>query len=571
MSRLLSSLPVGALVKDTNTKYNNQTIIWRVLEHGHTGDPAGTTALEARDIITLKCFDAKEPNNSDSNRKQYGNNRYLHSNLLQWLNSNAASGWYTAKHAQDQAPDSANVWQNSGTAINPYDSEAGFLTHFSAELMAALQTVTKVTAKNTVTDGGGYEEVSSKIFLLSTTEVGLANENSIAEGSIYAYYSASNTNDRRKKNLANDAAKGNYSSATSPWYWWLRTPYSGYSRYARIVHTDGTLSYNLAYGGNYGVSPAYVVLSSLTVSDSTDADGAYTIEWNSAPTITTPSDDLGDKNNAFAVEFSIGDADSDAVSAVVKLDGTTEQTISTVTLDHTYTFDVTVEKLRTLTTGSHTISIVATDSHGASTTKNIAFSRVLSAVTISGSDGSLGNKWAEPSLTYQVGEANGQTVNVVETIDGETTCTRSDVDLNTDITFDLSSWDELADETLHTLVITATNEDSNTATRTWTFTKLAGELVFYTNAVETSAAAKKINVVVNYVKTGNPTLKVEVSNNARAVQTTWEDATTEVLQGKAYEFENEPESGFGIAVRVTVTKNANTERVYVTSLGFSFA
>ena len=77
--------------------------------------------------------------------------------------------------------------------------------------------------------------------------------------------------------------------------------------------------------------------------------------------------------------------------------------------------------------------------------------------------------------------------------------------------------------------------------------------------------------VKNYVKTGNPTLKVEVSNNARAVQTTWEDATTEVLQGKAYEFENEPESGFGIAVRVTVTKNANTERVYVTSLGFSFA
>ena len=190
----------------------------------------------------MKCFDAKEPNNSDSNRKQYGNNRYLHSNLLQWLNSNAASGWYTAKHAQDQAPDSANVWQNSGTAINPYDSEAGFLTHFSAELMAALQTVTKVTAKNTVTDGGGYEEVSSKIFLLSTTEVGLANENSIAEGSIYAYYSASNTNDRRKKNLANDAAKGNYSSATSPWYWWLRTPYSGNSSSARAVNADGTLS-----------------------------------------------------------------------------------------------------------------------------------------------------------------------------------------------------------------------------------------------------------------------------------------------------------------------------------------
>ena len=53
MSQAISNLPVGALVKDPNTKYNGEPIIWRVLEHGHTGDPSGTTALEARDIITL--------------------------------------------------------------------------------------------------------------------------------------------------------------------------------------------------------------------------------------------------------------------------------------------------------------------------------------------------------------------------------------------------------------------------------------------------------------------------------------------------------------------------------------
>ena len=255
MAQLLSSLPVGSLIKETGTTYNGQPIIWRVLEHGHSGDPTGTTALEARDIIMLKCFDAKEPNNSDSNRKSYGNNRYLYSNLLQWLNSSAASSWYSAQHAADQAPDSANVWQNSGTAINPYDTEAGFLTHFNADFLAAIQTATKITAKNTVTDGGGYESVSSKIWLLSTTEVGLANENSIAEGSIYALYSANNTNDFRKKNLANDAAKGNYSSASSPWFWWLRTPTSSYSDLARFVTTDGSLSHDNAYCGNNGVVP----------------------------------------------------------------------------------------------------------------------------------------------------------------------------------------------------------------------------------------------------------------------------------------------------------------------------
>lgn len=574
MSKLLSSLPVGALVKDTGTTYNGENPIFRVLEHGHTGDPTGTTTLEFRDIISLKCFDAKEPNNSDSNRKSYGNNRYLHSNLLQWLNSDAAANaWYSAQHNADQKPDSSNVWAQSGTPINPYDTEKGFLANFSSELKAALQTVTKVTAKNTVTDGGGYESVSSKIFLLSTTEVGLANENSVAEGSIYAYYSADNQNSRRVKKVANAAACGNYTgtSAGSAWIWWLRTPRSGDSYYARRVYTDGSLNYSAAYDGNSGVSPAFSLLSSVTVSDTADANGVYTLEWNAAPTITTASDSLGDKNGAFSLDFVINDVDNDAVSAVVKLDGTTKQTIASVTLGGTNTFTVDNATFRALSAGQHTIQIVATDSHSASTTKNITFQRVVSTVTISGTDGSLGNKWIAPTITYQIGDTNSTVVNVVEKIDGVTTNTRSNVALNTDIIFDMSTFASLGSETTHTVKIIATNEDNQTAERTYTFTKLWGELAFYTNAVPTDAAAKKINVVLDYNKTGNPTVRVEVTNNACAIQATWEDATEDVMAGKAYEFENEPEDDFGIAVRVTITKSASTERVYVYSLGVSFS
>ena len=321
MSKALSTLPAGSLVKDAGTKYNSENIIFRVLGHNHDG--SGLTSLECRDIITLKCFDAKEPNNSNSDRQNYGNNRYQYSNLLQWLNSDSTS-WYTAKHSADQKPDSSNVWASSGTPINPYDTEAGFLSNFSPELKAALQTVSKVTALNTVTDGGGYETVSSKIFLLSTTEVGLANENNVAEGSIYAYYAADNQNSRRVKNLATEAAKGNYSSATSPWLWWLRAPYSGNSYLARNVSTDGSLSGDRAFNGNIGVSPAYALLSSLTVSDAPDSDGAYILEWNSPPSINTDSDSLGDKNTGFSIDFDITDADADAVSATISLDGTTD-------------------------------------------------------------------------------------------------------------------------------------------------------------------------------------------------------------------------------------------------------
>jgi len=766
MSKLLSSLPVGSLVKDTGTVCNGENPIFRVLEHGHSGDPSGTTTLEFRDIISLRCFDAKEPNNSDSNRKSYGNNRYLHSNLLQWLNSDAAAGaWYEAKHTADQTPNSANVWQqNSGTGTNPYDTDAGFLSYFSDDLKNALQQVTKVTALNTVTDGGGYESVTSKIFLLSTTEVGLANENSVAEGSIYAYYNANNVNAQRVKKVATTAAIGNYSNsscvAASAWCWFLRTPFSGHSYGVRYVYTDGSLDRSNAYFGGGGVAPAFSLLSTVTVSDTTDSDGAYTIEWNSAPSFNPAGYAMGDVAAAPSLSLAITDADGDSFTGTVSLDGTQKATFSgtgslsypvpistwwnsvslgahTITVTatdsngasttETYTFNRTnsapvvtpstrdvgsisrpqtisysvadadgdsfsisvkidnVEKIRltnqtdgtfsipladywgdisvaahtvtvtvtdgynasstatytftrtnsaptltpdsqdygslltapgiTLTitdpeddaytgtvsldgtqmatfsgTGSgsyevpvstwwgtmskatqHTITATVTDSNGGTTTKTYTVTPERSVVSITGQDASLGNMWVAPTITYQVGDTGNTTCNVVEKIDGQTVRTINGVTLYTDYNFDMSGWSSLSNETAHTLTVTATNADGASVTRTWTLTKLWGELAFYTNAVPTDEAAKKINVVLKYDKTGDPSVRVEVTNNACAIQAAWEDASEEILAGEAYTFANEPEEDFGIAVRVTVTKNASTERVYVYALGISFA
>ena len=106
MSQTLGDLPVGAKVKAKDSKWYGKDLIFRKLGAGHSQDPADSVILQTNDIITVRCFDAKEPNNSDSNRKNYGNNRYLYANLLQWLNSDAgANAWYTAKHTADQKPD----------------------------------------------------------------------------------------------------------------------------------------------------------------------------------------------------------------------------------------------------------------------------------------------------------------------------------------------------------------------------------------------------------------------------------------------------------------------------------
>lgn len=52
-------------------------------------------------------------------------------------------------------------------------------------------------------------------------------------------------------------------------WWWTATaystPHSSYSRNARLVYTDGSLSHTSAYHGNYGVVPGLCILSSLEV------------------------------------------------------------------------------------------------------------------------------------------------------------------------------------------------------------------------------------------------------------------------------------------------------------------
>lgn len=102
-----------------------------------------------------------EQNNSDGNRRSYGNNRWIWSNIRRWLNSQAGAGaWYAAQHGQDAPPNNSNVWSN----YNEYEAEAGFLAGFSANFIAALLTTNRTVGKAQV-DGGGTETCTDKISL----------------------------------------------------------------------------------------------------------------------------------------------------------------------------------------------------------------------------------------------------------------------------------------------------------------------------------------------------------------------------------------------------------------------
>lgn len=284
MAQLLSNLPVGAKVKFGKYQVNTEAampIIWTIVAKNHPGYPANAITLHAEKIIDLRCFDAREPNNPNDNRKSGGNNRYSVSNIDQWLNKDSAAGaWYVGQHTYDQAPNAANVGDNT-----PYDTRPGFLHYFSTEEKNAILSTTLTVVKPSVEGGGIAENITRKVFLPSTTEVGLANESGWAEGTAWGFYTS---NAARIAYLTAQAFNNTLSNSKpsaigNAWDWWLRTPDSSTANYVRYVRVNGILSGLNARNGSVGVRPALNLPSSLLVSDTTDADGCYTFTWWTPP------------------------------------------------------------------------------------------------------------------------------------------------------------------------------------------------------------------------------------------------------------------------------------------------
>lgn len=292
MSQALSNLAVGSKVKFGKYQVNTekaQPIIWTIVAKNHVSTPAypsNSVTLHAAEILDLRCFDAEEPSNSNSDRQKYGNNRYSASNLDQWLNKDAAGGaWYSAAHSADHSPDTTAGTGGYGTQ---YAARPGFLNGFTDDEKAAILSTTIRVVKPSI-DGGSYEDVVRKVFLPSTTEVGLSNENSIAEGAAWGYYTSNTARIGyvTQHCFSNTPSSSKPSSKTTAWYWWLRTPRCLGANGAQGVNSAGSLYNYNAYNGSNGVRPALNLSSSQLVSDTTDSDGCYTVVF--AGTITPPA------------------------------------------------------------------------------------------------------------------------------------------------------------------------------------------------------------------------------------------------------------------------------------------
>ena len=219
-----------------------------------------------------------------------------------------------------------------------------FISLIDADIRNAIKQVkipyTNYSNNNVMSGSNG---LSCKVFLLSGTEVGFSGVSYMnTEGAKLSYF------DSASKRVAY-----NGSSAA---VWGLRSPYTNDNGSVWFVNTGG--SYNGSwYSVSYGVRPAFVLPSTLVVSD----DG--TVSVNTAPTVSTDGAALGRKNAAFAWKYTVRDADGDTLTVTEKLDGKTTKTRTGVASGTALTFEQTASAagFQKILNGNHTITVEVSD------------------------------------------------------------------------------------------------------------------------------------------------------------------------------------------------------------------
>ncbi len=560
MSQTLGSLPVGAKIKEKDTKYLGVPIVWLKADSDHTDYPSGSTTLITEKIIARRALDAKEPSNSDSNRKNYGNNKYSVSNIDQWLNSDAAAGaWYSARHSADQAPNST-----SNVSANPYSAKAGFLSEFSPAFKKALLDTTLKVALNTVTDGGNYETITRKVFLASRAETFGSAENSVMEGSLLALF-AENTNAVRVAYQGQTTVQDG-GTAGSAWYWWLRTPSSSNSYYVRGVDSGGALNGYNACNGSGGVRALCNLKSDTLVSDSVDDEGCYELLLPvDAPeniTVKTPIYCSPDYNTG-GIEGGKAEVSWSAVEGAEKY--ILERSINGGIFNPIYSGDG-IAFTDSITDNINTVQYRVCSVKGILQSEEYKTAATVVVQDnyppfISGDNTALGNTATRIKYKYTVYDGDDVNVTVKEYVNTTLlrTYTATGSQENT-LEIDLITWNGLpvGDNTIKIVVI---DDNNATATQTKHFNKIGGVIEFeyvpFGNQI--AVRPKAINVQLDLVAPLDAKIQVLASNNANDTQPVWDNITTAVLSKHNHVFTNKSkEQGvnyYCVAVKVKIERN----------------
>lgn len=247
-----------------------------------------------------------------------------------------------------------------------------FYNLIDSDIRNAIKQV-KIPYQNGTGAGGslatGSNGLSTKVFLLSGYEVGWTTSDNgyfPKDGVRLAYFgNSSGGNSKRVAYNGSSAAE-----------WWLRSPSAGSGHGVWSVKSDGSGG-SWSCGGTCGVRPAFILPSTLVVSD----DG--TVSTNTAPAINASSTNLGKQNAPFNFAYTVTDADGDTLTVAEKLDGKTTKTRTGVASGTALTFEQAADAagFQRILNGSHTIQITASDGKE-STSLNATFTKSVTSASV---------------------------------------------------------------------------------------------------------------------------------------------------------------------------------------------
>lgn len=196
------------------------------------------------------------------------------------------------------------------------------------------------------------------------------------------------------------------------------------------------------------------------------------------------------------------------------------------------------------------------------------------APAINASSTNLGEKNAPFDFNYTVTDADGDTLNVTEKLDGKTTKTRTGIASGTALTFeqaaDAAGFQRVLNGS-HTLTVEVSDgKETTSASATFTKTVHAASVTL----AEPLTVEGDITVAALQVTGSIPddaTFKVEVTNNANDPSPVWQDATTEVQKGVNIAFENKTATaGAAFNFRVSVERGTSGEGGYIEAVSGAF-
>ena len=219
----------------------------------YTKNPDGSFKLEevvvGQQIPAEKEYYHSAIKDTSGNICRYGYNKWSHSAMRQWLNSDSAEkgNWWKAQHLGDVAP-------------NELKNRAGFLSGFEQDFLSVIKKVKIRTHLNTITEKevGTDEETVDLMFLPSKEQLYGTTEGGIYNDDAFEYYKQVAGFEAPNNGNSTGRIKYKLEAQTSADWQRLRSPTRWGSNYTWGCGAAGTLGYYYAYSSGR-CAPACVI------------------------------------------------------------------------------------------------------------------------------------------------------------------------------------------------------------------------------------------------------------------------------------------------------------------------